>query len=1061
MRFIKKLTMNKKLILFGSLAVSAIAAITAANLSTPESVYSARVIKNEGNASIEGAFEIYHMLRGDFTKEDWLRAKYESANMAQDRTEFNWLDQGPDNVGGRTRAILVDRADINHVYAGSVSGGLFESFSRASEWQRVEEFETNLGISSMCQTVDGTLYVATGHSSDQTSGSQTSGYNGDGVWKRETNGTFTQIPGTGAIAYTTFNEVVCDTLNNKIWIASNVGLHTYDATNGFVEVSNGLTSGVCSALSISPDGQLIVCCMSSGKTNVSTDGGVSFTDVSTVGGLTVNEINAGATRTEYAISHEKGSTGKYYVYAVLGGSQHLQSVWRSTDDGMNWTMIAPAGNGNPGTFSPFSHSPTSGQASYDMIISVQRGNPEKVFLGGIDNYSWCTTCNWTKISQWFYDPTSPLYVHADNHEMVWDKEGRLYIGNDGGISFSDDGGNTFVHANRGYNVTQFYSVGFSAHGDVIGGAQDNGTQANYHDNATYRSHDEVGGGDGFSSAISFINRNVLFSSIYGGGVYRSSDRGGNSTEFIPEEWGGGASEGECEAGASEGGCGSFYTSFKMWENPNDLNSTDTINYIPQQAYAANDVVLVPSLTSTKFISYVTPDDIVFDDTLVFNPALTALDTLITSTAPSTEYNLAIVEHYLVFGAAPITPGDSIYITALDTTVMVADTSMFNHYYGTNVLRPGKVYDMENDAEVYDIAWDTIKVQDPYQSWFAIGFGGSQAWSATNPHGIWMTRNALRLSADGNEWFKVCGNGIASQVSVMEFSRDGNTLWIGTWGGQLYRLSGFGQVYSPKKEDGDGYFADTMIDWELGHSATTLILAESFGAPVTGIGVEGDNDHVVVTLGLFGGSDKVRRTLNATGADPSFTNIGAGLPAMPMYSVVIDRDNPMTIIVGGEFGTYYTETGGGGPGEWTNCSGAFGNVPVFDMGQNWRTFNEGAIKSGQIYIGTHGRGIWSSDAYLSTPETQDNLAPNKFTPNINVYPNPMTEQGNLAFDLTENSDVYIQIFNLNGQLVKEISEANMAAGKNNVTFETSELTKGTYIVRLTAGTMVESTKFIKH
>jgi len=689
-----------------------------------------------------------------------------------------------------------------------------------------------------------------------------------------------------------------------------------------------------------------------------------------------------------------------------------------------------------------------------MIMSVELGNPEKVFLGGIDNYSWCSTCNWTKISLWWQNPTSPIYAHADQHEMVWDKEGRLYIGNDGGVAFSDDGGSTFVSANRGYNVTQFYSIGYSAHGDVIGGAQDNGTQANYHDNATYRSHDAVGGGDGFSSAISFINRNLLFSSIYHAGVYRSSDRGGNSSGFYPSEW-------TCDAGASEGGCGSFYTAFKMWENPNDLNSTDSINYIPQESYNVNDIVLVPSLTSTKFISYVTPTSIVFDDTVVFNPALTTLDTIITTSAPATIYNLEIVEHYLSYGVAPISVGDSIYIVALDTTVKVASYTTINHYFGTNVLRPGKVFDMENDVEVYDISWDTIKVQDPYQSWFAIGLGGSQAWSAANPHGIWMTRNALRLSADASEWFKVCDEAIASQVSIMEFSRDGNTLWIGTWGGQLYRLTGFGEVYSPKKEDGGGFLTDTLIDWELGHYATTLIQAESFGAPVTGIGVEGDNDHIVVTLGVFGGSDRVRESNNATGGDPTFTNIGSGLPAMPMYSVVIDRDNPNYIVVGGEFGTYFTETGGSGAGAWTNCSGAFGNTPVFDMGQNWRTFNEGAIKSGQIYIGTHGRGIWSSDAYLSTPESQDNLAPNKFTPNINVYPNPLSEQGNLAFDLTENSDVYIQIFNLNGQLVIEISEANLAAGKNNITFETSELTKGTYIVRLTAGTMVESTKFIKH
>ena len=46
-----------------------------------------------------------------------------------------------------------------------------------------------------------------------------------------------------------------------------------------------------------------------------------------------------------------------------------------------------------------------------------------------------------------------------------------------------------------------------------------------------------------------------------------------------------------------------------------------------------------------------------------------------------------------------------------------------------------------DAETYNIAWDTIMVQDPYQSWFAIGLGGGGVWDAANPHGIWMMPSA--------------------------------------------------------------------------------------------------------------------------------------------------------------------------------------------------------------------------------------------------------------------------------------------------------------------------------
>ena len=95
------------------------------------------------------------------------------------------------------------------------------------------------------------------------------------------------------------------------------------------------------------------------------------------------------------------------------------------------------------------------------------------------------------------------------------------------------------------------------------------------------------------------------------------------------------------------------------------------------------------------------------------------------------------------------------------------------------------------------------------------------------------------------------------------------------------------------------------------------------------------------------------------------------------------------------------------------------------------------------------------------EHQDNLSIDKFIPNINVYPNPMTTQGTINFDLESNSDVDVQIFNLSGQVVQVINMKNMAEGNNNIIFSADELPKGTYIIRLVAGDLVETTKFIKH
>jgi len=471
---------------------------------------------------------------------------------------------------------------------------------------------------------------------------------------------------------------------------------------------------------------------------------------------------------------------------------------------------------------------------------------------------------------------------------------------------------------------------------------------------------------------------------------------------------------------------------------------------------AGETVPVPSLTSQITIDYVTPTDVTYDDTVYYDPAETTADIIIKTEDPGgVVYNLAVVNWSFVFGAPIVDLGDTLYLIDLDTNVVVDSLGSIPHYWGTNPAEPGELLDMGNDTVNFGIAWDTLLVQDPYQSWFVLGVGST--------HGIWMTRNAL---ASNPEWIKVVDiGGTMGTVSCMEFSKDGEHLFIGTYTGQLWRLSGFNSVYSPVWHDpaSTGPPGDSLIDWDRGHFSTTLTqIDEGFsGKAVLGIapGSITDPDHLVVALG--GSTGRVEESNNATGGSPTFASImggGSGLPTMPYYSAVIDRDDANIIVVGGELGAYHSEDGGS---TWVYASGDFGNVPVFDMGQNWRTYNEGCIKPGSIYAGTHGRGIWTSDTYLNLDPGTDNLSIEKFIPNITVYPNPMDDNGAIRFDLKTDSDVTVQIFNLQGQVVREIKQKGMNAGTNNLLFGASDLRAGTYIIRLTAGEMVETAKFIKH
>ena len=126
-----------------------------------------------------------------------------------DAADNSWIERGPDNVGGRTRAVMFDPNDSTNetVFAGGVSGGLWKNTNisnAGSVWSRVDMPE-NLSVS--CITYDpnnpAIFYVGTGES--YVNGD----VNGDGVWKSSNGGlSWTRIFGgiSGVTAYQSNNQ---------------------------------------------------------------------------------------------------------------------------------------------------------------------------------------------------------------------------------------------------------------------------------------------------------------------------------------------------------------------------------------------------------------------------------------------------------------------------------------------------------------------------------------------------------------------------------------------------------------------------------------------------------------------------------------------------------------------------------------------------------------------------------------------------------------------------------------------------------------------------------------
>jgi hypothetical protein len=65
----------------------------------------------------------------------------------------------------------------------------------------------------------------------------------------------------------------------------------------------------------------------------------------------------------------------------------------------------------------------------------------------------------------------------------------------------------------------------------------------------------------------------------------------------------------------------------------------------------------------------------------------------------------------------------------------------------------------------------------------------------------------------------------------------------------------------------------------------------------------------------------------------------------------------------------------------------------------------------------------------------------------TYPNPASNATNVKFSLERQSNVAINIMDINGRIIRSISESNLGAGEHVIPVSTAELAAGTYVVSL--------------
>ena len=494
-----------------------------------------------------------------FSLQEQLKAKFAKRAPGDDPNN-PWIERGPNDIGGRTRAIMFDPNDSSNrrVFAGGVSGGLWVNdniTSSTSQWSRVQNVPGNLSVTSI--TVDprnsNIWYVGTGE--QYTAGDVV----GNGVYRSTDGGNSWQalsIPAAGAATFSFnannlflsglfyVNDVVAwnNTSQNRTELFVGVGAHVYgDASNPsnwlglqtaglYRSVDGGSTWNRIESSNLAFDFQgtnyyMIPNDFEVGADNTLWMGTITTPGIGGGGGGRVFSSTNGGTWTEAAASPladsnrveiEVSATDANKLYALTQGSTDPVHIYRTTNKFASVTETALPNDADGGIPA---NDFTRGQAFYDLMIEADPNNDDIVYVGGIDLFRSTNSGNsWSQISKWSNNSglasLSVSLVHADQHAMTFrpGNSNQAIFGNDGGVYYASDlsrgsSSNVFGARNSNFNVTQYVKAGIGPNGtnDVTGiftaGAQDNGSQAFRNASAGINGSEELSDGDGFYTFV--------------------------------------------------------------------------------------------------------------------------------------------------------------------------------------------------------------------------------------------------------------------------------------------------------------------------------------------------------------------------------------------------------------------------------------------------------------------------------------------------------------------------------------------------------------------------------
>lgn len=466
-------------------------------------------------------------------------------------TEYTWSEAGPNDVGGRTRALCVDNRNSNIVIAGGVSGGIWKSTDKGQSWQLKNSPNETYSVTSICQDTrsgqENTWYYASGEFSGNSADGTESSLSGYGIYKSTDNGeTWSLI--YGGVENNPFDWDNYTDYISKIKVNPNNGEVLFAAhAHGIMKIYEdagsykltgeigGLYDYIYSDFDIDAQGNILAV-LSEDSYNTDAPAKAPGVYYKAHNQPTYSQIDASSStfptthqRSVIRIAPSDATIG--YVFTHKGGGNvSFHKIDLSNNSLIDRTGNLPAFDDSQGKLGP--------QANYNMTLAIKPNDANFVIIGNTslfrsnDGFATSVEKDYSWIGGYSSNSSFGQYPnhHADCHISVFDpiNKNALWSGHDGGLSYVSDitqntTSSTFMpweDKNNGYNVTQYYTIAdinIANDDRYIGGTQDNGTPG-FTFNETTSSSKLIGSGDG---SYCYLGENYAYVSSQNGRVIRT------------------------------------------------------------------------------------------------------------------------------------------------------------------------------------------------------------------------------------------------------------------------------------------------------------------------------------------------------------------------------------------------------------------------------------------------------------------------------------------------------------------------------------------------------------